>query len=52
MNTNDYNCVVVDASSSACAIQVVDNYALDFFLGVSLFMFGVWFVVWFFRKRT
>jgi len=31
--------------------QVVDNPTLDFGLGVLVFVGGMWFVVWLFRKR-
>lgn len=45
------NCITIDASSTDCAIQVVDNPTLDLFLGLILFTVWAWCVIFWFKKR-
>lgn len=44
-----YNCAQ-DASSTGCLVQVEDNPNLDYAMGVALFLFGLWFSIWLFRR--
>jgi len=48
-STSTINCVKA-ASSTDCLIQEVDNANIDYAIGIALFLFGVWFSIWMFRK--
>jgi len=46
MYNNYENCITV-ASSTSCAVQVVDNPTFDLLGGYALFLAMLWFLVWY-----